>query len=446
MTTTQPINMSSERKFVFSRDMKFLKNPLTILFAIGIGVYVGLNHDGLSKALEPFGYIYGSLLQMSVIPILLASIISSIGRISEAQALKQVIVKYFAVSLLASLLVALFGGGGQMLAEKMGLTLSPENRSNLDVFLGDTIKEDLEVSISEDFVETSQTDFGSFLLDSIPDNIFKSLVSGATIELVLFSLVVGVSLNFLKQETKKPLIELSLSVFLAFQKFIDTLIYFLPFGVICLLASQLALMGPDLIASMLNFIVTFYVMALLLASFCFVFILIKTKKSPLKTLSIVLQPILIAFTTRSSFAAIPASVSSMEKLRYDRIVVNLAIPLGISLGRYGNIFFFASASVFTFFVYESSLATISPNAFTIIIFGSIIAGLATTGATGFATLGFISIILTPLGLPVEAIVLILMAIDVLIDPIRSMLITLVNLTVTSWVSPMYEGNRKSGDE
>jgi proton glutamate symport protein len=54
------------------------------------------------------------------------------------------------------------------------------------------------------------------------------------------------------------------------------------------------------------------------------------------------DPIMISFATRSSFAALPASISAIQDdLHFERESVSLMLPLGITIGRYGNIVYFA---------------------------------------------------------------------------------------------------------
>jgi proton glutamate symport protein len=58
-----------------------------------------------------------------------------------------------------------------------------------------------------------------------------------------------------------------------------------------------------------------------------------------------------------------------------------------------------------------------------VLFGAMLAGVAATGAPGVAALSMISIILVPLGLPVEVAIILLVAIDPIVDPI----LTVVNV-------------------
>ena len=60
--------------------------------------------------------------------------------------------------------------------------------------------------------------------------------------------------------------------------------------------------------------------------------------------------------------------------------------------------------------------------------------MATSGQSGVLTLTMLSIVLSPLGLPLDAVLVLLIAIDPLINPFRTLTIVGTSITVTSFVS------------
>jgi hypothetical protein len=69
-----------------------------------------------------------------------------------------------------------------------------------------------------------------------------------------------------------------------------------------------------------------------------------------------------------------------------------------------------------------------------VFFGVFLAGTATAGASGIVTISVISIALTPLGLPVESILVIFMAIDPIIDPFRTLYLVYGNIATTAMIA------------
>ena len=73
---------------------------------------------------------------------------------------------------------------------------------------------------------------------------------------------------------------------------------------------------------------------------------------------------------------------------------------------------------------------------------SVLAGVAASGAPGIAALSMMSIILVPLGLPVEVAVILLVAIDPIIDPILTVMNILSNCALTCVVGRTREAVRE----
>jgi hypothetical protein len=138
-------------------------------------------------------------------------------------------------------------------------------------------------------------------------------------------------------------------------------------------------------------------------------------------------------------ATLPSAITCLDKkMRFDSNSVNLTLPLGMTLGRFGNIFYFGIAVFFVAQIYGTSLGFMH---YMIIFLGVMFAGTATAGASGIVTLSVIGIILGPLSLPVEAVLVIFMAIDPIIDPFRTFLIVYINMAAASVIA-----KREQGDE
>jgi hypothetical protein len=76
--------------------------------------------------------------------------------------------------------------------------------------------------------------------------------------------------------------------------------------------------------------------------------------------------------------------------------------------------------------------------------GIIFAGTATAGASGIVTLSVISIVLNILSLPVEAILIILMAIDPIVDPLRTFQLVYMNMAAAALIARPYHAKPLSG--
>ncbi len=410
-----------------------LKHPLVILLAIVVGVGLGILAKDVAKTLAPIGDLYLFFIQMTVYPILVSAIVSGLARLIKARSAGGNLLRMTVVFIACMLIVSVCGLLTGLVGEPGG-DLDEQARQVLGQLINQSDGNVLEVSLSApaDDPVHRQVDFWDFLRMLVPPNIFQALNLGLALQIVFFSIIFGIALGNIRSEASDLLINFLLSVLEAFQQLIAWSLYGLPFALVCLIATQVASVGVEIFSAMLKFTVLFWIVgAVLFVVSTLVIWLRSGLRNPLRVLWSLCDPIMISFATRSSFAALPASISAMQNdLYFERESVSLMLPLGITIGRYGNIIYFALASLFVVQLYNQPL---SAAELAIIVIGSVFAGMATAGSSGILTLAMIGIILTPLGLPVEAVLIIMMAVDAVIDPMRTFLIVYMNIAATALI-------------
>ena len=413
---------------------KILKNPITIFVAVALGILFGIYEKQMALSLGVIGDAYLNLFQMTVIPILVTSIVASLAQLMKDRNARRHILKIifaFLIMLLATSIfgtfVGIVGHPGENLGEQ-----TTEVLDNIIKKSSDTSQDEMALYDSAGDVQEKKSSISDFFLNIIPSNIFNAFSSGSILQLVFFSIIFGIAIGFLREDSSTRLINGVTSLKESFQKLINWTMYGLPVGLVFLMGKQIAQVGIEILLAMVKFIVIFYIAGLGAILICTVIIWLKSGiKNPLKVLKKVVSPIIICFATRNSFAALPSSISALKSLKYDHNTVDLVFPLGLTVLRFGNIMYFAFASCFIAQIYN---ATLTVPTVALIIVGSLLAGTATAGASGLLTLPMISLILDPIGLPVESILVVFMAIDSLIDPMRTLLIVYVNIATTALVA------------
>ena len=121
------------------------------------------------------------------------------------------------------------------------------------------------------------------------------------------------------------------------------------------------------------------------------------------------------FSMASSNAAIPVNMDSCNKLGISKKIYSLSIPLGATLNMDGTCVHLAVFSLALAKIYE---VPVSGGALTSIILSIIVLSMGAPGVAG-AGLICLSVLLTQMGVPVEAIGLV-MGIDPLIGMFRCM--------------------------
>ncbi|MBQ7167127.1 MAG: cation:dicarboxylase symporter family transporter [Treponema sp.] len=414
---------------------KILKNPVTILVAVVLGILFGFYEKDIALSWGIVGDMYLNLFQMTVIPILVTSIVASLAQLMKDSNARSHIAKILVVFLIMLAATSVFGTLAGTLA-RPGKDLGDATTAVLDKIIKssvDTSKDEMALYAPSQDQASGGSSLVDFFVNIIPSNIFTSFSNGSILQLVFFSIIFGIAIGFLKEDMSASLIHGVLSLKDSFQKLINWTMYGLPIGLVFLMGKQIAQVGVEILLAMVKFIVIFYVAGLIAMLICSIIIWVKSGiKNPAAVMKKVMDPIVICFATRNSFAAMPSSISALKGLGFGENMVDLVFPLGLTVLRFGNIMYFALASCFVAQVYDASLPA---SSLMLIVIGSLLAGTATAGASGLLTLPMISLILDPIGLPVESILVVFMAIDSLIDPMRTLLIVYMNIATTALVAP-----------
>ncbi|MEL6221177.1 MAG: cation:dicarboxylase symporter family transporter [Cyanobacteria bacterium J06626_14] len=413
-------------------SITWLRSPWAILISAILGGYIGSYHPVIATAIAPIGELYLGLLKMCVFPILLSAITTSIGRLMAShdagQYIRRILIVFPIGLLLTSvvaMVVAMILGPGRNLSEATLDTLGVVvNSSGID----------LEMSLTGPLPQEDSTNVASFFIGMVPDNIFTALSEGQTLKVLVFAIVFGVSLGFLKENQANAVFEVLDAIFQSFNQLIQWFTLILPFGLCSLLAYQLSRQGTDVMFAMINFI------GVALTTFCFIYIINtlviwqQSKQSIWSVLLAVREPVILALATSSSLACLPSAISRLSSgLRFKRQTVNLVTPLSITLCRFGSVIYFALGTIFVAQLYQTQLGI---TELIIVLLGTVFAGMATSGVTGVLTLTMLGLVLEPLQLPLEAVLVLFIAIDPLIDPFRTLGIVYTGMATTAVIADL----------
>ena len=426
------INPTTKRQqlWLSTLSLSWLRSPWAILVSIVLAIYVGTAHKELAILLAPLGDFYLGLLKMCVLPILLAAITTSIGRLmrssNAAQYIKRILV-VFPLGLIASsgltVVIAAIAGPGR--------NLSAKTLESLGVLVNDS-SVDLEMALTGPILAEPSRGMGSFLISLVPDNIFNALSQGETLKVLIFSIIVGISLGLIRDRVTEPCFDILEAIYRTFNQLINWLTMVLPIGLFSLLAYQLSQQGLDVMLSMINFVVAALVIFLVMYVLSTLVVWKQSKTSLINVLAALREPTILALATSSSLACLPSSIAQLsEALKFNRQTVNLVTPLSITICRFGSVIYFALGSLFVMQLYDKPL---SLGSVIIVIAGSIFAGMATAGVTGILTLTMLGIVLEPLQLPLEAVLVLFVAIDPIMDPFRTLSIVHTGIAATAVIA------------
>lgn len=422
----------------------WLLSPWTVLFSVILGAYLGIYQKGMVPFIAPVGEWYLSLLKMCILPILLSAIAGSLGRLMRSEVKGQYLTKMLFIFISAMLVTSIFGTSAGWIGGP-GRNLDPEVRSTLgSIIQKSSHQPDLEINFSEPFKESARVSpLKKFFSDLIPSNIFRALSFDDKLKVLFFSIIAGLAIGFIERKEANVFFSLLGAIYQAFSKVVGWLMYLLPFGLCGLIANQLSQVGLGILLAMTKFVFIIVVCFIVLFLICSIVIKLRSGQSYRKTLTSLKEPFIIALATGNSLAAIPSTLAQMHNdLGYEKRIIDLVVPLGVTVCRFGPIFYFGFASLFVVQLYQVDF---SIQQFLLVVLGSVLAGMATAGATGIISLAMLALVLETLGLPLDAVLVLLIVVDPLTAPLRSATNVLLACAATSWiVAPQRDVNLYTG--
>ena len=207
----------------------------------------------------------------------------------------------------------------------------------------------------------------------------------------------------------------------------------LPFALVAAVSSQLADSGYETLLVMGEFLATFTVALVGVLTLSVAVLWFHAPLGLFSVLQAVSAPTMLAFATRSAVASLPAMMEGLERLKFGKLQVELVTPLSVVLVRFGPIMFYFVAGIFIAELYDRQLSALD---LILISVASVMAGLASAGATGIANVQMIAIVCGYLKLPLEACIVLFIAVDVISDTLRTILLVVVNMAYTAVICPV----------
>ena len=412
----------------------FLTSPWTILGSILLGIIAGIYIPETSMHFESIGSIYISLLKVVVLPFLLATIlvgvITLLQKEGNAGMIKKIILGFIASMFIAGVI----GVGSVMLT---GSEMTDEKKVQLGALVNTKDQTaDMSITLKEPMPVAAPVNPMHMAEKFIPENIFKSLDMGESLKVVIFCLIFGIALGNIKSPGQQIIVDMLKSVQQASIAIFKFLNYFLPFALLAMISAQVGKVGVGIFLTMFDFIFQQTLGGLLVIVAGTIVIWIRSKDTIMNVIQATKETLIVAVSSRSSLACIPYAQEALHKLHFDKSGVELCVPLSFTVNRIGSIVYYAIATVFIANIYDVNLGMVG---FLVILFGSILAGLASAGTTGILTVATVAIVCDLLHLPSEAVLVLLIAVDPLMDMIRTASHVHGNVAVTAFVCDKEHG-------
>ena len=250
----------------------------------------------------------------------------------------------------------------------------------------------------------------------IPPNIFKAAADGQILGVIFFAFLFGYFMSRLNQDLAQPMIKFWKGVFNIVMLMTEWIMKFAPIGVYGLVAGVVAETGFEAVGPLAVFAITIIAALVIHTAIILpVFLKFIGGISPYKMFPAMAPAMLTAFSTASSSATLPVTMECVEEnVGVSNKISSFVLPLGATVNMNGTALYECAAAMFLAQAYGLDL-TFGVQ-FSIVF----IALLTSVGVAGVpsASLVAIAIILGAVGLPMEAIG-VLLVFDRVLDMART---------------------------
>lgn len=389
--------------------------PMQMLAGLVLGVVVGalVSSDLATTWFKPLGDLFIRLIRMVVVPLVFATLVAGAAGIADVSKLGRVAVKTvltFGVTTAIAVMFGLFFAG--MLDPGVGLTLSTEGLQAANVKAPSMI---------------------NVLLDIVPINPMEAFAKGSILQIIFFAVMFGFCLSALG-ERGRPLLEFFEIMGDVMIRMTNAVMRFAPIGVFGLISFTVSRYGLAVLLPLGKLILASFLATATFVVVVYGPIIAGYVRIPIMDyIKGIFEPWLIAFTTCSSAAAMPANLLASRRLGATKTIASFAVPLGNTINMNGTAIYMGVTAIFGAQVYGIPLTM--ADQITIVLMG-VLAAVGTAGVPG-AGLIMSTIVFTQVGIPLEAVALIA-GIDRILDMIRTS-INVVGDSTTALVVSKLEG-------
>ncbi|WNG85205.1 dicarboxylate/amino acid:cation symporter [Mycobacterium sp. ITM-2016-00317] len=302
--------------------MKTLRHPaLQIGLAAIAGILFGLAVGEWAANLKFVGDLFIRLIQMSIVPLVMASVIVATGSMTGAGT-GRIAVRTFGWMFGFSVVAAL-------LAWVLSTAFQPGT--------GMVYSEELDPSLEESAGEA--LGWQDTVLNFVSTNVFDAMSSATMVPIIVFSLLFGIALRVHVTRTGDTGV---LTFIDQIQQIVLTMIrlvmYIAPIGVFCLLADMAGDVGFSVVTTALKYLGTTLVGVLILFVLFVVVVTVRTRLNPWKLPAKLAEQTAIAITTTSSAVTFPTVLkNTVEKVGVSQKVANFTLSIGLTMGSYGAV-------------------------------------------------------------------------------------------------------------
>jgi DAACS family dicarboxylate/amino acid:cation (Na+ or H+) symporter len=378
---------------------------------------------------EPVGTLFLRLLLMIVVPLVFSSLVVGVAGVGDIRKLGRVGLKTFAYTIVLSAISVVIG---LVLANTIrpGERIDAATAQGLSARYSDAAARTLGSPAAR---AAAESPLMQVVKTIVPSNPMASAASETPnmLHLMFVALVVGIALTLLDAEKAAPLLGVLQSVQDVTAKIVDMVMKVAPFAVACLLFTNTARFGLDLVQALGWFIATVILgLAIHMFGVYSLSVALLSRIHPLEFFRRIKTVMLTAFSTSSSNATLPTALRvSEENLGVPPEINSFVLTVGATANQNGTALY---EGVTVLFLAQLAGVDLTLGQQLMVVYMAILGGVGTAGVPS-GSIPFIVVVLTQIHVN-PALIAVILGVDRILDMCRTTLNVTGDLAAATFVA------------
>lgn len=395
--------------------MKAIKLALhwQMFIALILGITGGWALGGCFNVWGNFIHGVGNLflhaINMIVIPLVFLSTLLGISTMSSSKAMGRIAAKTFLYFIITAVAAAF-----------VGVLVTDALRPGYGTHKAYIEAEQIVASVEQ----AESTSLMDRIVDIIPSNMFEAFTSGNILPIIFFSLMLGAFVTKVQEERQNTINRIFVSFHDVIMRMTTFIIRFAPIGVFAIVMALVGGLAKDVDVLKSNFVsFAFFILVVWISLIVMggmvlpIMVGLMAHVSPIKHLKQIYTALMVAFSTSSSYSALPLIISdARDKFGASNNIASFTVPLGITFNKVGTIIYECVAVIFVAQAFDMELSATQQ----ISLIGASIVTVLGAPAVPMAGVVVLAILLKAMNLP-DTYIGMFMAVDILCDMPKTLL-------------------------
>lgn len=404
-----------------------MSNSSRVLLGLLLGAALGLGLASvdttaalaLASAVQPIGRLWLNALQMTIVPLVVSLLVIGVntasGAVTSGRIARNAMLCFLGLLGVASLLAAVVA--------PLLLSLLPRDP---------TLFDSLRAAVTTPATPVGVTSLADWFSSIVPTNAIAAAAQGSIVPLVVFTLFFAFALTRIQAQRRTRIVDLFQAIADAMTVIVRWILWAGPVGVFALILPVCAKAGLSIISALGYYIAMLCTLYITMTLLLYLVVAIAGKQALRRFAVAILPAQVVAASTQSSLASLPAMVDCAQgRLGYPDTVTSLVLPMAVSLFRITSPMQYMGVAAFIAWSYgiDLSLAQWALGATL-----AVVISIGSVGLPGQASfMGTNLPVVQAMGLPVEPLGL-LLAVDMIPDIFATIGNVTADLTATCLVA------------